>query len=219
MHPRHNRLRECLRCFLRQVVPNADLDQHVHTCAKIFSRKQPVRLASFGPKRSDNVGAARSRIESTDHCLIDHKLLHQHHRIGCQRRRLRVTNCIAREKTGGAKTTHIRNDHSIAFRRQQRSYVNKAVDVVSAATRGNFLHEIRSRDFRLLKASRLRYSKLKRLIVAIRPRLCTTARATAVRYVWSKLGSGSDNSRAECACQSSRFLSTRTNPLELVLLR
>src|SRR4030095_10149428 len=87
-------------------------------------------VAALGQKSGDDVGCPRAPVKSREGRLLDLEGIHQGDRIDCDRRRFAVTRRGGRKKARGAVAAQIRNDHPIARRRQQRSNVDKTVDVV-----------------------------------------------------------------------------------------
>ena len=95
------------------------------------------RLAALRPQRRDDVGRSRSPIKAADGRLLDFERIHQGDDIESDHRLLAVAERVAGKKARRAVAAHIRDDHPVARRRQQRGDIDKAVNVVGPAVQKN----------------------------------------------------------------------------------
>src|SRR5271166_1784334 len=94
-------------------------------------------LAAFRPKHRHDVGGARAPIEASDDRFVDLEGIHKIDNVDSDHGRLPVPKCIIREKTRSAVAAQVRYEHVVTLRCQQRSNVDKAVNVVGPAVQEN----------------------------------------------------------------------------------
>src|SRR5215472_9210002 len=94
-------------------------------------------LAALRPQHGDDIGGARAPIETTENGFVDLERIHERDRVDRERRRLAVADRAIGEKTRRSVSAVVRHDHAIARRRQDRSDIDKAVNVIGPAMQQN----------------------------------------------------------------------------------
>src|SRR5580698_488175 len=94
-------------------------------------------LAAFRPEHSQDVSRARAPVKASDDSCLDLESVHQSDDVESDGRLLGVPHRFAREKARRTVAAQIGDDHSVACRSQQRSNVDKTVNVVGPAMEKN----------------------------------------------------------------------------------
>src|SRR5918998_3104821 len=94
-------------------------------------------LAALWPECRDDVGRPRSPITTGDGSLLDLESIHQGDDIDSEDRLLAIPDRLTGKKARRATTAQIRDDRPVALRRQQRRYIDIAVNVVGPAVQKN----------------------------------------------------------------------------------
>ena len=95
------------------------------------------RLATVRPECGDDVGRARTPVETGKDGFLDIQSIHQRDGVEREHGRLAVPESIVGEKARCSVAAQVWDDHPVAGRRQQRRDLGKAVNVIGPAVQKN----------------------------------------------------------------------------------
>jgi hypothetical protein len=90
-------------------------------------------FAALRPERRYDIGRTRSPIKTGQDRLLDPQSVHQGDYIDGENRLLAVAERFARKKARRAIAAQVWDDHPVAHLRQERRYIDVAVNVVGPA--------------------------------------------------------------------------------------
>src|SRR6516225_5600597 len=95
-------------------------------------------LATFRPKRRDDVGAPCAPVEASEDGLIDLQRVHEIDDIDSHYRWLSVAERVIRKKPRAAIAAHVRHEDVVTRRSQYWDDIDKAVNVVWPAVQEDY---------------------------------------------------------------------------------